>query len=240
MFTQKEYIILIGSAVLIFIILLIIASNKTGALLGLPLMQASNATQFKPTFFEIYERSIDETACNRLVIVQPFKWHIWAINGRVYLLNESNKSCPINYTPAVVVPATKSDDLSNQVFKDVCINKVFNDIVTSYTDTLKPIIVDFEIEELQAQKNKFTILDALNFLFTKYLTMDPETQPPPSEQPVVKNDTIEMRHIRYLNREDLRRTFSHETIPHYKKQKLNKVINRMVRVRQGMVPADSH
>lgn len=165
-------------------------------------MHSSNKTQFNSTFFEIYERSVDESSCERLIIVQPFQWHIWAINGSVYLLNESNKSCPINYTPAIVVP--KNQD--NQIFKDVCINKVFNQIVTSYTDQLQPVVVQFDIKELQAEESKFTILDALNFLFKDHLTMT--------------NDSREQKGMINLNRINnlplrIHTDFQHDTPANY-------------------------
>lgn len=200
-------------------------SNKTGQLLGTPVSEASMKSQFNPTFFEIYDRSVDNQTCNRLIVVEPFKWHIWAINGQVYLLNESNKSCPINYTPAVLVPSTKSDDLSNQVFQDVCLNKVFNEVVRSYTDNIKPVIVNFKIEDLQARETKFTILDALNFLFTKYITMK-ELEHVDETDPIVKNNMIHKKHLRSLNKKDLIHRYTYPTIPYYKKQKLIKVIQK--------------
>lgn len=136
---------------------------------------ASQKTQFKTTYFEIYDKS-SEGVCDRLIIVQPFKWHIWAVNGLVYLLNESNKQCPMNYTPTILVPNTKGD-LTTQVFEDKCINRVFNNIITNYTDTIIPAKVPYEITELQQEESKFTVLDALNFLVTKYITMDAPESP---------------------------------------------------------------
>ncbi|QBB28690.1 ODV-E28 [Homarus gammarus nudivirus] len=134
-------------------------------------------------------------------------WHIWAFNGVVYLLNESNKGCPINYTPAVITPTNKSEDVANQVFKDVCVNKVFNDIVVSYKDRILPIIVDFDIETLQQTKDKFTILDALNFLFTKYITMD-KVPTPESETIRTKYTHIDLNRIQPANA--IIRNFSHQ------------------------------
>ena len=162
---------MIGSALLIILIIIIIISIDL-KLAETAVNYASEKTQFNTTFFEIYDKSVDEHTCDRLIVVNPMSWHIWAINGSVYLLNESNRGCPINYTPAMKVPKNKETDLSKQVFKDVCLNRVFNTIVTSYTDTIQPVIVDFKITDLQAQEGRFTILDALNFLFTKYITME--------------------------------------------------------------------
>ncbi len=163
---------MIGSIILIFIILIVIVTNNP-RLFEKIIEHSSEKTQFNTTYFEVYDKSTVDN-CDRLIIVQPFKWHIWGIDGHIYLLNESNKSCPLNYTPTVVVP-NKGEDYTTQVFKDVCINRVFNDVITNYTDSILPVIIDFDIKDIQQEENKFTILDALNFLLTKYLTMDPPT-----------------------------------------------------------------
>lgn len=200
--------------------MIIIISNKP-QLAEDAITCASKETQFDTTFFEIYERSVDSTNCNRLIIVQPFKWHIWAINGSVYLLNESNKSCPINYTPSILVPTNKSDELSNQVFNDICINKVFNEITTSYTDNLQPIIINFDIETLQSTENKFTILDALNFLFTKYITMDLDTDPSKTDAKVT-DGVVRLNRINILDQVNL----THTKLNHHTKKKLTKTLQK--------------
>ncbi|UOT91845.1 PIF-4 [Aratus pisonii nudivirus] len=218
-FSKTDYIILIGSIILIIFILIIIGTNNKH-IIEQAVNRASEATQFNTTYFEIYDRSADENNCNRLIIVQPFQWHIWAYSGVVYLLNESNKSCPINYTPAILVPTNKSDDISNQVFKDVCINKVFNQVVTSYTDSIQPVIIDFEIEELQSQPNKFTILDALNFLFTSYLTMDEDTTASLAKGPI----DLKLLNITKKNINEIYNRFVHIKINNEHKNKMKKTL----------------
>lgn len=156
---------------LIFVILFIIIKFKPRIFKEM-VEKASEETEFGQTYFEIYDRSTTDE-CDRLIIVQPFYWHIWAKFGSVYVLNESNQSCPVNYTPASIVP-TKVDN-SYYSFKSVCINSLYSDIVTSYTNTIAPVKVKFEITEIQSEKNKFTILDALNELFKNYITMDSES-----------------------------------------------------------------
>ncbi|UHB41829.1 PIF-4/ODV-E28 [Macrobrachium rosenbergii nudivirus] len=170
MFTTEDYIIIAGSFVLIVIILLIIFTNNPH-IIEKQVEQASENTQYKPTSFVIYDKSTADV-CDRLVIVEPFQWHILATNGEVFLLNESNTTCPINYTPVLLTPHNKDDDITKQVFSDVCINRVFNEMVNAYTDNIIPKKIFFEIEDLQAKKDKFTILDCLNFLFKNYITMD--------------------------------------------------------------------
>lgn len=167
-FSTTDIIIFVGSLILIFVILYVIVSNNP-RIFEATIETASSKTKIAPTRYEIYDKSPDSETCDRLIIVQPFYWHIWAYSGSVYLLNESNKTCPINYTPCVVVPTNKSDNLSDQIFKDVCINADYNTIVKSYTDTIIPVVIPFDVKSGQ-RENEFTILDALNFLFTKYIT----------------------------------------------------------------------
>lgn len=126
-----------------------------------------------PTYYDIYDRST-ETECDRLIIVKPFDWYIWAKNGLVYLLNATNENCPITYTPSTLVPASTNLDDASYNFKSVCLYIVFNDVIESYKNNNIGIKVNFQIEEIQAQRNKFTILDALNDLFKNYITMDKE------------------------------------------------------------------
>ncbi|UVT30881.1 ODV-E28 [Penaeus vannamei nudivirus] len=221
LFTTTEIIIAIGSIILILFALAVLMSNNPKTF-ERAIENASLKTQFNTTYFEIYDKS-DESRCNRLIIVQPFKWHIWAINGQVFLLNESNKQCPLNYTPAIVVPSTGTD-LSNQVFKDLCINKVFNTVVTSYTDKIIPVKVDYSITELQQTPGKFTILDALNYLFTSYITMVSEE--PPSE--IRNSDNNSLMHLKGLilaNNKKLE-TYTVDINDSIKNYKLQKILDK--------------
>ncbi|UBZ25675.1 PIF-4 [Carcinus maenas nudivirus] len=220
LFTKSDYIIMIGSIVLLCIVLGVIISNNP-RLVETAIEKSSAETKYNPTFFEIYEKSVDGV-CNRLIIVKPFMWHIWAISGYVYLLNESNKSCPLNYTPAILTPSNKSESLSNQVFKDVCINKVYNDIVNSYITKIQPAIIKFEIEDLQQDLNKFTILDALNFLFTEYITMDKVEDP--MKEIVRTNNHIDLNRIHCTA--DLTAKYSSTKLDTLSKHKLQAIIQK--------------
>lgn len=135
---------------------------------------ASELTRFEPTYFEIYDKSTNDELCDRLIIVQPFSWVIWAKSGLVYILEDTNLECPANYTPGTLVPndVKVGDDSTTYNFKSVCINNLLENIISSYTSNIIPIKEHFSIEDLQSVPDKFTILDALNYLFTKYITMD--------------------------------------------------------------------
>jgi len=186
-FTAIDYIILIGSIILIGIILYIIIVNKPD-IIERNVMKASEQTNFNPTYFEIYDKSTD-TICDRIIIVQPFGWIIWAKAGFVYVINDTNYACPTATTPAIRIPTEIDITKSIYTFDSVCINIVLDSVLNGYRDVIA-IKIPYEIEKLQQQPNKFTILDALNYLFTKYLTMIPES---------VRNQT--MKPINILDQE---------------------------------------
>ena len=171
-FTTIDFIILIGSIILIGFILYMIVINKPD-IIEKNVMKASRQTQFNPTYFEIYDKST-KTICDRIIIVQPFSWIIWAKAGFVYVVNDTNYTCPTGTTPGIRIPTEVDTSKSIYTFDSVCINIVLDSILNGYRDVI-PVKVPYDIEKLQQQPNKFTILDALNYLFTKYLTMLPDS-----------------------------------------------------------------
>jgi len=123
---------------------------------------AEERTRFKPTFFLIYDQSTP-TNCNRLIVVEPFKWLIWAINNDVYILdNAVAQTCPVGSSPAYKL----TEDI--HTIKSICINIMPDALINLYND---PIRVDYDVTETSVA-NKFTILDALNILFKNYITID--------------------------------------------------------------------
>uniref|UniRef100_A0AAU8GD55 Uncharacterized protein n=1 Tax=Faxonius propinquus nudivirus TaxID=3139431 RepID=A0AAU8GD55_9VIRU len=181
-FTRNDYIILIGSICLIIIILFIIASSKFKTNIENNIIQASMDTEFGTTYLNIYDKSTS-IKCDRLIIVKPFEWIIWAKNGSVYILGDTNYQCPINYTPATIVPHVINDEsMSIYNFKSVCLHSVFNDIINNYTLNIIPTKINFDIKLLQSDPSKFTILDILNYLFLNYITI---------EENLLKNNLID-------------------------------------------------
>jgi hypothetical protein len=119
-------------------------------------------TRFEPTYYLIYDRST-ELVCNRLIRVMPFNWVIWAINGDIYIIETTGAAiCPSGTTPAIQV---LSDIYS---MSTACITVLFQSILNLYPG--KPHKIFYDIEK-SAVPYKFTILDALNDLFEKYLTI---------------------------------------------------------------------
>ena len=119
-------------------------------------------TRFEPTYYLIYDRST-ELVCNRLIRVMPFNWVIWAINNDIYIIETTGAAiCPSGTTPAVQV---LSDIYS---MSTACITVLFQSILNLYPG--KPHKIFYDIEK-SSVPYKFTILDALNDLFEKYLTV---------------------------------------------------------------------
>ena len=169
----SDYIILFGSIIVICIILLIISKAKPTTFIQDQIKIASKETQFGSTYFEVYDKTNTEDGiCNRLIIVKPFEWQIWAKNGKIYILADTNFQCPPNYTPAALVPNVIEPNSSTYEFKSICIHILLEDIISSYSTTISPVKIPFDVQQLQEQSDKFTIIDALNYLLNGYLTMD--------------------------------------------------------------------
>lgn len=123
---------------------------------------AERNTRFEPTFYLIYDRSTP-TNCNRLIRVMPFNWVIWAINFDVYIIETTGAAiCPSGTTPAIQIT---SDIYSMHT---TCLTVSFQSILNLYPD--KPHKVMYDIEK-SAVPHKFTVLDALNDLFERYITV---------------------------------------------------------------------
>ena len=181
----SDYIILLGSISVICLILIIV-SNAKPTFIQDQIMIASKETQFGSNYFEIYAKPNEDGICNRLIIVKPFEWQFWAKGGQIYILVDTNFHCPPNYTPAALVPNIIESSSSTYEFKSTCIHILLEDIISSYTNTITPVKISFDITKLQQQSEKFTIIDALNNLFNGYLTMDP----PSRDEKIYNKNTI--------------------------------------------------
>ena len=132
--------------------------NNIGGVNGI-FDQVVNKSEFNPTVFKIYDKSTKDV-CNRLILVSPFEWYIWACRGELYIINpEGGLQCPLTSCSAV------------RVFKDqfveTCLDLDLNSIVKMYTEGKSPLLVPYEIT-----KSTFTILSALNILVKKWVTFD--------------------------------------------------------------------
>lgn len=158
-------------------------------------------SEFEPTIFKIYDKS-SETVCNRLIVVDPFHWYIWACRGELYILNpEGGIRCQRDSTPAIRVYATQ--------FVETCLRLNMNSILKSYMTNNLPKIVPYEIDG-----KTFTIFSALNILMKDYITFDKEVdQTTPiqtassrelSSENIVKITTRSSKNIHILHDQYLR------------------------------------
>lgn len=158
---------LITCIVLLMLVILIalVYIYRYGKLFGLSALfdEAKNKSAFNPTKFRIYDQSPSSTVCDRLIIVDPFDWIIWCYRGELYIVNpEGLIVCGPNQTPAIRV--TKS------AFLECCLFTTYATLLENYKK-LKPHIIPYAINS-----ERFTILDALNLLVTKYITFDDEIE----------------------------------------------------------------
>lgn len=119
---------------------------------------ATKNSEFVSTVFEIFDKSPDDRTCDRLIIVQPFYWFIWACRGELFVLNpEQGLICDAGSTSAVKI-------VNAQTFTNCCLHANFDSIVQSYTQ-LHKYKIPYEIKS-----DKFTIFTALNLLVKNYLS----------------------------------------------------------------------
>lgn len=121
--------------------------------------EAALRAEYTPTIFKIYDKSTSDV-CNRLIVVSPFDWYIWACRGELYILNpEGGIKCAANTTPAVQVLADQ--------FLETCLKLNLNSILDAYVNGKIPYTASYEITT-----TTFTILSALNILMKEYITFD--------------------------------------------------------------------
>lgn len=125
------------------------------------LQRAIEDSAFTPNQFKIYDLST-ETVCNRLIVVAPFDWYVWAFRGEVYILSpERGTRCADYSAPAVQVFADR--------FVETCLTVDLDSILHQYVETIVPVMVPYEITE-----RTFTILSALNLLFKRWIPLTTE------------------------------------------------------------------
>lgn len=147
---------------LTIVILVFIYVKRPTKLLLDAYTQAENETRWEPAYFLIYDNStIDE--CNRFIHIFPFNWYVWAIQNQVYIIeNTQGIICSTGTIPAIKV----SEDPAN--FVHVCLSVTLDGIIGQYLEA--PFKIFYDITE-SSQTNKFTVLDALNILFERYITI---------------------------------------------------------------------
>lgn len=125
---------------------------------------AAREAAFTSSVFEIYDKS-SATVCDRLIVVRPFDWTVWACRGSLYILNPEGGSqrSVAGHTAAVRVYADRFVETSLALSYDAIINAY------SRKNGAKIKHVPYEI-----RGSKFTILTALDALAEKWITLDRE------------------------------------------------------------------
>lgn len=154
-----DTIILVFAAIIVMLSLYFLERMRNRINLGRYVAESAKRSAFSPTEFLIYDKSTRDQ-CDRLIIVQPFDWQIWAIGGQLYILNpEGSIVCSVGSTPAVKV-------LRDQ-FIEVCLKIEYDSLLRGYTEGVMPSkVVPYEIEG-----TTFTVLSALNLLVREYVTL---------------------------------------------------------------------
>lgn len=144
------------------------------------------SSEYKPTIFEVYDKSNKET-CDRLIVIKPFDWYLWNTNEELYVLNpENGMFCGAGSTPAIKI--LKSDYIK------CCLKVDFDSIIRSYKQSSK-----YEIE-YEIDKPVFTIFTALNILCKKYLSFTiSDVLFPEKISDIEPNENVETKHYEYIS-----------------------------------------
>lgn len=145
--------------IIITVIVIIITVFSKSTKFDTIINYANEKSEYNPTRFIIYDKSTTDV-CNRLIVVEPFDWVIFANNNELYVLNpEGNIRCALDRTPAVRV-------FENH-FVETCLNMNYDVLKKAY-DVKHDATVHYIPYEITT--NKFTILDALNILVKSLIT----------------------------------------------------------------------
>lgn len=160
--------IIIVCLVLIIYSILVLGGVNISSKLTDFVQHASEKTQFQNCYFLIYDRST-ENDCNRLIVINPFAWIVLAKNEKVYVVTDMQYDCPVGSFSCTRIH--KNPDL----FEYVCMKGSTISLLENYKNNNRGIYrIPFDVEKLQVVDNKFTVLDALNYLFKNYITIKEE------------------------------------------------------------------
>jgi hypothetical protein len=161
---------------------LILLKKKIG--ISKAIDEADEKSAFSPTVFKIYDRST-VNKCDRLILIEPFDWYLWAIRDELYILNpeSSNLQCGNGSTPVVQVFANH--------FLETCLNIDMITIIDKYTKNIdiSPKHVPYTID-----KQTFTIFSAINILVKDWITFNP--------YPIVYKDKMKLPTLKLAGGDD--------------------------------------
>lgn len=154
----SDVVLLVSALVLIVFTLIYIYLRRNVFSLRSVLHEATLNSEFNPTVFEIYDRS-SALICDRLIVVKPFDWLIWAFRGElIVFVPESSQNCSVGQSAAIHIHKTS--------FHESCLSLDYDALLQSYMKEEKHSI-PYSIESKQ-----FTIFSAINILLDGYITFN--------------------------------------------------------------------
>ena len=164
------------------VILIVLYTIRPTKILTDAYSKAELETRWAPAYFLIYDKSTD-TECNRLIHILPFDWFVWAIDKKVFIIeNTAGILCPIGTLPAIQVTEDP------QTFVHACLTVTLDGLLSMYGEPHK---IFYDVTD-STVPYKFTILDCLNILFRRYLTIEfgTETTRPIESLYMLKENSI--------------------------------------------------
>nr|AYH52229.1 putative per os infectivity factor PIF4 [Microplitis mediator] len=156
--------------------------------------EISSSFNFRPTYLEIYDQSI-KSNCDRLIVVRPFDWSFWAINGHCYVLNSLRAfDCPQKMSPTLIIDAIT---VKEKFLNPICYPIDYSIVLNEYKSHGPPIVNYFNIEDVM-KRGRFTIIDALNYLFKYYIEIDLDKEKAhPVNKKIAKSFKKKLNQIHY-------------------------------------------
>ncbi|AAN04397.1 Orf103 [Heliothis zea nudivirus] len=167
-FDKYQVFIVLGIAIIAIVYTFsLLKTSNLGKTMGSLTDEATDSTKFNASFFEIYDKSTDDY-CDRLILVQPFNWIIVAKGGQMYALTDVQHKCPPTTTRAVKLHSNQDK------FKYVCLSLTKMQLIELYRNTAHNVLkLTFDVDALQSDEKRFTILDACNYLLAQgYAVLD--------------------------------------------------------------------
>lgn len=125
------------------------------------LNEAWTKNKYHTTFFEVYDQTSEDRGVCRMIVIQPFSWVIFCINGDIKLFDQFAVDCPDGFTPLVNVPDSDAIEMKGEC--------VATSITTIYDTFANGPHVEYRRIPFDIDTETFTAVDALNKLAGKQL-----------------------------------------------------------------------
>lgn len=163
--TVTSHVALVVTCLTALALLVYICWKNGKANIGGIVDRATREAAYTATEFIIYDKS-SSAVCDRLIVVRPFDWTVWAFRGELYILNPEGGATRSGGTTAAV-------RLFDGKFYETSLTLSYDAIINAYSrkNGAKVKHVPYAIEG-----RTFTVLTALGLLAKKWITFD-DTRP---------------------------------------------------------------